>query len=184
LAALFPEPQPGWTVQSTPNLDDFSGTLQTHDLAERVYSDGPRLEDAHLTLYVAYWKPGQAPVTLVDAHTPDACWPGTGWEPEPVPTAQAVLAIDGRRLAPAECRLFTLNSFETHVWFWHLYGGRPLAYVDPYSALRLVRQALRYGFGQPQDQLFVRVSSNRPWREIATQPTLRQFFSNVKPLGL
>jgi len=184
LAALFPEAPPGWTVQSTPNLDDFSGTLQTHDLMEKVYSAGPRLESEHLTLYVAYWKPGQAPVTLVDAHTPDACWPGTGWEPEPVPIAQEVLGIDGRRLAPAECRRFSLNRFETHVWFWHLYGGQPLAYVDPYSALRLVKQALRYGFGQPQDQLFVRVSSNRPWQEIATQPTLRQFFSNVKPLGL
>lgn len=184
LAAFFPEAPPGWTVQATPNMDDFSGTLQTHDLMERVYSDGPKLENAHLTLYAAYWRPGQAPVTLVDTHTPDACWPGTGWEAEPVSVRRAELWIDGRKLAPAECRLFKLNSFETHVWFWHLYGGRPLTYVDPYSALRLIGQALRYGFGQPQDQLFIRVSSNRPWQEIASQPTLRQFFSNLKPRGL
>jgi len=184
LAALLPAPPPGWTARTTPDLDAYSGALRTHDLVERVYSDGPGLESAHLTLYLAYWRPGQAPVSLVDAHTPDACWPGTGWEPEPVPASRAALEVAGRRLAPAECRLFAHDSFETRVWFWHLYGGRPIAFVDPYSAPRLLALAWRYGFGPPEDQLFVRVSSNRPWREVASQPALRQFLENLRPLGL
>ncbi|HEY4988423.1 MAG TPA: hypothetical protein VII09_01375, partial [Opitutaceae bacterium] len=70
------------------------------------------------------------------------------------------------------------------VWFWHLYGGRPIAFVDPYSAARLLRLAWHYGFGPPEDQLFVRVSSNRPWQEIASEPALQQFFVNLTPLGL
>jgi exosortase len=184
LTALLPEPQPGWTARTTPELDAYSGILHTHDLVERVYSDGPGLDSAHLTLYLAYWRPGQASVSLVDAHTPDACWPGTGWEAEPVPVSHAALEVAGRRLAPAECRLFAHGSFETRVWFWHLYGGRPLVFVDPYSAPRLLALAWRYGFGPPEDQLFVRVSSNRPWQEVASQPTLRQFLENLRPLGL
>ena len=184
LVALLPPPPPGWAARTTPDLDIYSEILQTHSLVEREYSAGPALEDAHLILYLAYWRPGQAPVSLVDAHTPDACWPGTGWEPRPVPEEHAALGIGGRMLSPAECRLFAHNAFVTHVWYWHLYGGRPLTIVGPHSATRLLRIAWRYGFGHAQDQLFVCVSSDRPWEEIASQPTLRQFFANLRPLGL
>jgi exosortase len=184
LAALFPEAPPGWTVQTTPDFDQYSGILHTHALVERVYSAGSSPDSEHVTLYVAHWQPGQASVSLVDAHTPDACWPGTGWVSKPVPTGREALGIGGRVLAPAECRRFAHDRFETNVWFWHLYGGRPITFVDPYSAVRLLGLAWRYGFGHAEDQLFVRVSSDRPWREIASQPVLRQFFENLKPLGL
>jgi exosortase len=184
LGALFPEAPPGWTVQTTPNFEQFSGILHTHALVERVYSAGDSQKSAHVTLYIAYWRPGQASVSLVDAHTPDACWPGTGWELLPLPSGRQALGVGGRVLAPAECRLFSHGTFETRVWFWHLYGGRPLTFVDPYSAVRLLGLAWRYGFGHAEDQLFVRVSSDRPWQEIASQPVLRQFFENLKPLGL
>ncbi len=184
LAALLPPPPPGWTAQTTSDLDQYSEILQTHNLIERVYSSGPAPGSAHLILYLAYWQPGQAPVSLVDAHTPDACWPGAGWQLKALPNDRAALEIGGRTLAPAECRLFARNEFETNVWFWHLYGGQPLNFVDPYSAPRLLELALRYGFSPAKDQLFIRVSSNRPWHEIASQPTLRQFLANLKPLGL
>jgi exosortase len=184
LAALLPDPPPGWTAQTTRNLDQYSEILHTHTLVERIYSAGPGPESAHLTLYLAYWRPGQAPVSLVDAHTPDACWPGTGWESQPVPSERAVLAIAGRTLPLAECRLFSHNGFQTHVWYWHLFGGRPLTIVDPYSAMRLLRLTWRYGFGEEKDQLFVRVSSNRPWQEIASQPALGKFIANLEALGL
>jgi exosortase len=184
LAALFPAPPPGWTAATTPDMDQYSDVLHTHDLVERVYSAGPAMDRVHISIYLAYWRPGQAPVSLVDAHTPDACWPGTGWQAEPVPSERSVLDVGGRTLAPAECRLFAHNGFETHVWFWHLYGGRPLTFVDPYSATRLLKIAWRFGFRRPEDQLFVRVSSDKPWQEIASQPAVRQLFENLKPLGL
>jgi exosortase len=184
LASFLPAPPPGWTERTTPDLDQYCEVLQTHALIERVYSAGPSLNDAHVTLYLAYWRPGEASVSEVDAHTPDACWPGSGWESRPVPSEREILDIGSRTLAPAECRLFALNGFETHVWFWHLYGGRPVAFVDPHSAIRVLGLTWRYGFRRAQDQLFIRVSSNRPWQEIASQPTLRRFLANLEPLGL
>ncbi len=184
LAALLPPPPRGWTAGTTPGMDQYSDVLHTHALMEEVYSDGVSPGGVRLSFYLAYWRPGEAPVSLVDAHTPDACWPGTGWKAEPVPSERSMLEVGGRVLAPAECRLFTHDRFETHVWFWHLYGGRPLVFVDPYSATRLLKIAWRFGFGRPEDQLFVRVSSNRPWQEIASLPAVRQLFGNLKPLGL
>jgi exosortase len=184
LSALLPEAPPGWTEVTTPDLDKYSGILHTHVLAEREYSHGTAPGSAHVTLYLAYWRPGEAPVSLVDAHTPDACWPGSGWEPEPALSERTALDLGGRELAPAEYRLFGRNGSKTHVWFWHLYGGRPIVFVDPYSATRLLGLAWRYGFKPAEDQLFVRVSSDRPWREVASEPALQQFFTNLKPLGL
>jgi exosortase len=184
LEALLPAPPAGWTSADTPGMDRFSDTLRTHALVERVYSAGPGLDSSHVTLYLAYWRPGQAPVSLVDAHTPDACWPGTGWVSIPVPAERETLSISGRRLPPAECRLFARSAFKTHVWYWHLYGGRPLAYVDPYSAVRLLKLSLRYGFRRAEDQLFVRVSTNRPWEEVAALPAFQRYFEGLRPLGL
>ncbi|HXQ81001.1 MAG TPA: exosortase/archaeosortase family protein [Opitutaceae bacterium] len=184
LEALLPPPPPGWTARTVPNLESDSEILRTRALLEREYSAAPAQGGARLTLYVAYWRPGQAPVSLVDAHTPDACWPGTGWEPRPVPDGRPALGVGGRTLAPAECRLFAHNNLVTHVWYWHLYGGRPLAIVDPYSVARLLKLSWRRGLANPGDQLFVSVSSNRPWEEIASEPTVRQFFENLKALGL
>jgi exosortase len=184
LASLLPDAPAGWAAQTTEGLDQFSGVLRTHDLVERVYAPNGGQSETRLTLYVAYWKPGEASVTQVDAHTPDACWPGTGWESKPVPEERVDLSVDGRLLPTAERRLFAHDRFETNVWFWHLYGGHPLEFVDPYSALRLLKLSLRYGFRRPKDQLFVRISSNKPWDEVSESPVMRQFMGKMEPLGL
>ena len=60
-------------------------TLKTDLLAQRVYERPTPTGPLQITLYLAYWRPGQAPVSLVASHTPDACWPGTGWVLEPPP---------------------------------------------------------------------------------------------------
>jgi exosortase len=184
LESLLPGPPPGWSAVTTPDLDQYSGVLKTRALAERVYAKGGGPDAPRVSLYLAYWRPGQAPVSLVDAHSPDACWPGTGWEPDPARNDRMGLRVKYRTLAPAECRFFTHGPARTRVWFWHLYGGKPLAYVDPYSAVRLLGLAWRYGFTSGREQLFVRVSSNRPWSEIASGPVLEPFFRNLEPLGL
>lgn len=183
LLALMPASPAGWQV-ATSDLYEFAGTLQTDHLAQRRYTkptpDGP----LDLTIYVAYWRPGQAPVSLVASHTPDACWPGAGWTALPTPEPRTVLVADERTLAPAEYRQFKTAERPQYVWFWHLYDGRPISYRDPYSPTELLRIAWRYGFRHDGDQLFVRVSSNRPWTDIAAEPVLAAFFDRTQSLGL
>ena len=62
--------------------------------------------------------------------------------------------------------------------------GRPIAYENPYSLGELLRIAWRYGFRHNGAQLFVRLSSNRPWSEIADEPLVAEFFARLRPYGL
>jgi exosortase len=185
LLGLLPESPGGWQVKTTNDLYQFRNTLQTDHLAQRIYqkpaADGGFVE---ITIYLAYWHAGQAPVSLVASHTPDACWPGSGWMPLTAPSEPEALKTSGRTLPRPEYRLFKLGDFPQHVWFWHLYDGRPLIFHDPYSAVELLRLAWRYGFRHDGDQMFVRISSNRPWPELAHEPLLADFFRRIQPLGL
>jgi exosortase len=183
LMALLPATAPGWSVK-TSDLYQFRGTLKTENLAQRHYVTARDGTPTEIVIYVAYWRAGQAPVSLVASHTPDACWPGAGWTALAVDQPRVQLEADARRLPAAEHRLFMTAERPQHVWFWHVYNGRVLSYRDPYSAIELLRLAVRYGFRRAGDQVFVRVSSNRPWAEIADAPVLGQFFARMRPLGL
>ncbi|MDO8540410.1 MAG: exosortase/archaeosortase family protein [Opitutaceae bacterium] len=183
LLALLPASAEGWQATTT-DLYEFRGTLHTEHLAQRRYAragpDGP----VEVTIYVAYWRPGQAPVSLVASHTPDACWPGAGWTQLGTSEPRTVLTAGDRQLFPAEHRVFKAGEHPQHVWFWHLYDGSPISYRDPYSATELLRIALRFGFRHEGDQLFVRLSSNRAWKEIAGEPLIVDFFRRTATLGL
>jgi hypothetical protein len=137
-----------------------------------------------ITLYIAYWRPGQASVSLVASHTPDACWPGAGWEPLTVTSPRVQLLLDNRVLATAEYRAFKSTLLPQNVWFWHIYDGRVITHENPYSPVELLRLALRYGFRRDADQLFIRVSSNRSWENIRHEPFIEAFFQHLQPLGL
>jgi len=184
LFAVLPAKAAGWQVETSADLYRFSDTLQTDHLAQRTYSrmtgQGPEL----VTLYLAYWRPGQASVSLVASHTPDACWPGAGWEPLPVTTPRVQLKLDGRVLGEAEYRAFKSSLLPQNVWFWHIYGGHIITHQNPNSPVELLRLALRYGFRRSGDQLFVRVSSNRSWENIRHEPFIESFFVHLQPLGL
>lgn len=186
LAALLPAQPAGWDVVTSKELYQFADVLQTTHLMERTYlrttSNGQLRQ---LNVYVAYWPAGQATVSRVASHTPDACWPGAGWSAQTVPDRQQVLQLPGLQSAPAEHRRFqNAAGFPQHVWFWHIYDGRPINYRDPYSVPALLQLALHYGFRRQGDQYFVRVTSNEPWGEIAGDPLVREILSRLKGTGL
>lgn len=184
LQALLPQSSAGWLVQTT-DLFAFRGTLQTDHLAQRsYYRPEPGRLPTEIVIYVAYWKAGQAPVSHVASHTPDACWPGAGWLMVPNPKSQITLHTGNRDLPEAEHRVFESRGQSHHVWFWHIYDGRPIPFRDPYSAVELLRLSWKYGFRRGGDQFFVRISSNRPWEEIENAPPLREFLVRMQPLGL
>ncbi len=184
LAALLPATAVGWRVETATDLSQFRGILQTDHLAQRLYTHPTRQGPAVVIVYLAYWRPGQASVSLVASHTPDACWPGAGWEALPVPQQRARLAVGSRLLPDAEQRAFRSDAFLQNVWYWHLYDGHPLLHEDPHSPRELLRLAWRYGFRREGDQLFVRISSNLPWDQIRHEPFIEQLFARLQPLGL
>lgn len=187
LQAVLPTHPPGWQVVTSDDLNRFKEALQTDHFIQRTYvrqtSDGGVLQ---ITAYIAYWAPGQASASLVATHTPDACWPGAGWEPVVVPADQmrVGLVTGGRKLADAEYRLFSGFGFPQHVWFWHIYDRQPVRYINPLSPRNLLEIAARYGFRHAGDQMFVRLSSNHPWADIAQEPLVTAIFTQLQPLGL
>ena len=184
LERLFPRAPEGWTVEDERDLDQFSDVLRTSTLVRRIYSHGEGRDVEHVTLYVAYWKPGQAPVSVVSAHTPDACWPSSGWTVRPGSSAYGPLVVGTRTLPAAEKRVFEHEGYATSVWYWHLYSGRALEHNNVYSVRGLLELALAYGFRRGGDQLFVLVSSNRPWEKVSQEELVKAFFERLGPLGL
>ncbi len=186
LAALLPVRAAGWEVITPKDLYQFSDILQTEHLMERTYvrSTGNN-QFTELTVYVAYWAPGQASVSRVASHTPDACWPGSGWAVEPLTEAREIPGMPGLSISPAEHRLFRNSAgYRQNVWFWHIYDGRVINYRDPYSVPALFSIALQYGFRQQGEQFFVRISSNQPWAGLADEPLVREIVTNLTRLGL
>ncbi len=186
LSATLPLQADGWQVTTAQDLYQFSSVLQTTHLLERTYlrpaSDG-RLN--RVTVYLAYWPAGQTTVSRVASHTPDACWPGSGWNNRPTDEPRPILTVPGFKLSPAEHRLFQNgDGVAQHVWFWHIYDGHPINYRDPYSVPALFELALQYGFRRQGDQFFVRISSNQPWSEIAREPLVDEIAFNLTKLGL
>jgi exosortase len=184
-ALLVPAAAAGWEVTTANDLSKFSGTLRTTQLVERTYAKIIGGQPVLLSVYIARWSPGQAPVSLVASHTPDACWPGAGWLPQPNPTPQATLTLAGHALPRAEYRLFqSTAAFPQRVWFWHVYNGRVINYRDPYSVPVLLELALRYGFRREGEQYFIRIASNQTWEQLAREPLLAEIITNLTRIGL
>jgi exosortase len=187
LATLLPAAADGWKVSEPDDLYQFTGILQTTHLMERTYlradADG---QPVQITVYVAYWPAGQTSVSRVASHTPDACWPGAGWTSQTSGgDRRQSLTVGDLSLAPAEYRLFrTDRGFAQHVWFWHVFDGRVIDYRDPYSIPALLQIALQYGFKRQGSQYFVRLSSNRPWRDLASDPLMHDILAGLARTGL
>jgi exosortase len=184
LAALLPAAPAGWRGASSTDLSRFTDTLQTDDLVERTYYKEAGSQITQVTVYLAYWPPGRTSVSTVALHTPDACWPGVGWTPVASAATRCSPVVAGRALPPAESRLFTFGGQTQFVWFWHLYDGTAITQRDPRSVRELLAAACHYGFRKEGAQLFVRISSNHPWSDLANEPLLTEIFGRLQTFGL
>jgi exosortase len=185
LDQLLPTRFDGWTVHTRDDLYRFTSQLQTNILVERTYQRASHEGDGvQFTVYVAYWPPGQAPVSLVASHTPDACWPGSGWVEDPGAYRRVRLTAADLPLPSGEQRSFHLSGYPQHVWYWHLYGGQPVMHEGIGSPLKLLSLAWHYGFRKDGEQLFVRFSSNRPWTELSREPLVREIVTRLQAVGL
>ncbi len=175
---------PGWSAKETPIADTEEmkkavGELLNYDAGNVVvYSKG----DLQISIYAAYWKAGKMSPRLVATHTPDVCWVGSGWICRVAGPVDLGIA-DGRKL-PTKHRIFATPAGDVqHVVFCHLVGGNPLDYGrfgDPpwYAALSDLRSV---GLQLRQEQLFFRISSNRPLETLRDAAPVKFFLSRLDP---
>ena len=182
LAAILPAAADGFSVRTESDLDRYSSILRTHAMEQRTYLRPLADGTLQITVYLAWWAPGQAPVSLVASHTPDLCWPGSGWES--LDSARVPLTLPGHDVIETEYRRFRSGNYPQNVWFWHLYDGQPLAYAPPSTPRELLALALHYRFRSGGNQMFVRISSNQPWATVAREPLVAEIFRRLAPFGL
>lgn len=183
LLALLPDQNGSWTVSTRDDLYHFTSQLQTNFLAERTYRREDDKGVAQVTVYIAYWAAGQASVSLVAAHTPDACWPGSGWVEDREPHRTANLHVGEIPLREAQFRSFHFETYPQYVWYWHLVGGKTFN-EEVGSPWKLLSLAWHYGFQAGENQVFARISSNRPWEEISRDPLLKDVVTRLQTVGL
>ncbi len=176
----------GWGAATREDLGRFAGILRTPHLLERAY----HREDAggravQVVAYVAWWPPGGASVSSVAAHTPDACWPGTGWvSVGEASTRRGLPLAGGGELREAEERFFRHGERSQWVWYWHLVDGVPLRPFEPRSWRDQLSMFFRQGVRRDAAQAFVRLSSNRPWEEVADEALVGELLAGLAELGL
>ena len=182
--ALIPTSAPGWDATTRNDLYQFSAELRTRFLVERSFTRTRNGREEQVTIYVAFWPAGGVPVSLVEAHTPDACWPGGGWVEDAARHRHTTLQVDTHTLPLSEFRLFQLDGYPQNVWYWHLFDGQVIQQNDTASALALLSLAWHYGFRKDGDQYFVRISSNQSWEEISRDPLVRDTVKRLQSIGL
>ena len=179
-------------AESAAGLQTVRGTLNYDQVVQRIFVK----EGVQLIVYVAYWEPGR--VSLVDAgsHNPDSCWVYAGCERLERDYAQ-VSKVNDRTLRPYEHGLYRSPSGQTiHAIFWHLVNGEPNRYDEQEIGWRngiagrieraslVARDFKERGLDQKREQMFVRLSSNKPPKELIADPDVRFLLGRLGKLGI
>lgn len=150
----------------------------------RIYRQGSR----EFGVYVAYWAPGRMPTRLIELHTPDRCWVENGWLCQGSKFAYRL--AQEAAFPPAQWRVFTPpgRSEQTYVLFWLLVGDRSYDFGErlnrapnPFRWWGQFVQEVTAGY---RGHLFVRLTSNHPFEELAGDAGWQQVTSALVELGV
>jgi hypothetical protein len=126
---------------------------------------------------------------LVAAHTPDVCWPGNGWvRDKAAETKQGAGSYElvTAGFARGECRVFVANGKPEYVVFWHKVGDEMLSYKNGWAPpwWAWLDELWRGGLNLRKEQLFVRVSSDKPLETIWSKPEMEPLRKALLEMGL
>ena len=196
LAELLPASVEGWKSHEVPLSSSPDGAervldiLSLDDYFSREYVRG----DTRVMVYVAYWYPASEPYSSVAVHNPDSCWVIAGWNVEErVSDRRCTLA--GYPLKSHEWGIYSRDGQDAHVIFWHLLGGEPNEHIEQMvwtqSGLDsfkrqyyFIYNIFQMGLDLGRDQLFVRISSNRPFEELESEVYFKRLLDALRPLGI
>ena len=177
---------------SSAELANVRGILNFNQAAQVLYTKGTE----QILVFVAYWEPGQVSVADAGTHNPDSCWVNAGC----VRTERSygvVSSVGARELKPYEYGQYVLpNGGKQNVVFWHLVNGEPNRYQDQQAGWReglvgrveraplVFKDFKKYGLNQKNEQMFIRVSSFQPIKELLADPANSTFFDGFEKLGI
>jgi len=196
LSNILPEEIQGWESHPVPLSSTPSGeervldVLDFDDYFSRQYVRG----DTKVMVYVAYWLPGSEPYSSVAIHNPDSCWVIAGWDIKDRESARTV-ELAGCSLKQHEWGIYEKNGVDTHVMFWHLLGGVPNEHIEKMiwtqsGADSFKRQfyfifnVFQMGLDLGRDQLFIRVSANKPFEELENDPHFKRIIDHLRAVGI
>jgi hypothetical protein len=183
---VLPQQISGWTGSAAPlgPTEAVEGKVEKILKFDDVYFREFTAGRGTLSLYVAYWKPGGIPVQLVASHTPDRCWTSAGWTCQEMRHAVTLLG-----LKPGAWREFASPSgTKLNVLFWHLIGHELYDFGDRFTQvphpMKWWRDVARQIVKTPQEQYFIRLTSDRPFEEIQDDPGFQEILAALAKLGL
>lgn len=197
LAEVVPAQLPGWHVEDVPlaqtegMLEHVNSVLQFDDSVQRVFvKDG-----LQVLVYAAYWGPGKVTTADAGTHNPDSCWVNGG-----MVRTERMYGVedkfDGVTVLPYEYGVYVNKTQPIYVLFWHLVQGEPQRYEEQKEGWRnglagrierlplVLADVRRYGLNQKREQLFIRISANRPLDMLREDPRFAEVLSAVKGLGV
>lgn len=197
LADIVPTKLDGWHVEDLPlaategALESVQKILQSDDKVQRIFQRG----DLQVIVYAAYWNPGKVTTLDAGAHNPDSCWVNAGMTRTERLYSQND-NIAGRPLVPFEYGAYAKDGHTQYVMFWHLVQGVPQNYAEQKEGWRnglvgrierlplALADMKRYGLNQKREQLFIRISANKPLVDIKYDPAFDAILTSVAPLGI
>lgn len=172
----------GWAVTRQPIAESeemkraVAELLNFDDAVFATYLQG----EMRVSIYAAYWMPGKMSHRLIASHTPDVCWVGGGWNSRKKGTENVAVDRAGIPLV-LEYRVFEQRGQTEDVIFLHFVGGKALSYQTgrqpPWHAV--FSDLLNKGLRQRDEQLFVRISGNRPLGEFKDAPPVQAFLRRL-----
>jgi hypothetical protein len=159
--------------------------LNFDDGGYRIYA----LPQGRISIYVAWWRVGRMSPRLVAAHTPDVCWPANGWvRDRSAEVKQGALReeLRAKGFAEGEHRVFTMNGKPEYVVFWHKVGHEILSYKTGYAPpwWAWLDELWRGGLNLKQEQIFVRISSDKPLDTLFADREMEPLRQMLHALGL
>jgi len=192
-ATLAPAAPRGWEVRDTPlgatelAAGEAARTLNFDDFFYKTYSRG----EMDVRVYAAYWSPGRIDPALVAAHSPDVCWVNAGGAIVDRDDNRMLTAPGKRALWPASFRVFEFPRGREEVIFWHCVGDKTVRFADQDSS-PLMGRLQRFektmdltAFGlAPQEQVFIRISTNRTIDELVRSDLWPALTSSMQEIGI
>lgn len=192
LSTLYPAITLHWSSQTielgATETIPLQHILKFDDSVYRAYSNGT----STVTLLILRWLPNSKSRsdTGFNAHHPDSCFPGSGWQSISA-QHETPLQYGLWRSQPVESRIFVKGNATAYVWFWHLRAGQLSGYMvgsrsDILSRIPYYIYQWKRGWvnGRQPEELFVRIVSTDPPSTPAIAELLTDFAKSLARAGV